>query len=144
MKRVEREQREKTLERAGLRKTGPRLAVLDVLERAQTPLSHGDVAAELGGRGMDQATVYRNLIALTEAGLVRRTDVGDRVWRFERVRAEEAQGGHMHPHFVCIDCGSVSCLPGVDVQLEGMSPRIEVGRRPLEIQLRGVCLSCER
>src|SRR5438067_7954895 len=74
------------LHAVGLRRTAPRVAVLDLLARAGGPLSHGEVAAELAERGFDRATVYRNLLDLTDVELVRRTDPGDHVWRFELVR----------------------------------------------------------
>ncbi len=133
--------RTKVLRDAGLRKTRPRLAVLQVLEGATSPLSHADVADELNDQALDRATVYRNLMALTEAGLVRRSDLGDHVWRFELVRALAAHGS-AHPHFVCSDCGTVSCLPGVTVSLEG-DGAASFSRKGVELQLRGVCAACE-
>jgi len=133
--------RTKVLHDAGLRKTGPRLAVLQVLELAKSPLSHADVADELDDETLDRATVYRNLMALTDAGLVRRTDLGDHVWRFELVREYTAHE-MAHPHFVCTDCGVVSCMPGVTVKIDG-GGAASVARKGFEVQLRGVCGSCD-
>jgi Fur family transcriptional regulator, ferric uptake regulator len=132
--------RTKALREAGLRTTAPRRAVLGVLERAKSPLSHGDVADLLEGEALDRATVYRNLIALTEAGLVRRTDLGDHVWRFELVREYTAHET-AHPHFVCTDCGTVSCMPGVTVRIDG-DGAASVARHGFEVHLRGVCGDC--
>jgi Fur family transcriptional regulator, ferric uptake regulator len=133
----------KALREAGLRKTAPRLAVLDALEHAEAPLSHAEVAERLVGDGLDRVTVYRNLLALTDAGLVRRTDLGDHVWRFELVRPGDS-GAHeaAHPHFVCSDCGAVSCLPDLRVRFAGAGADA-VARKRLEVQLRGVCGECE-
>lgn len=133
-------ERTKVLRDAGLRKTGPRMAVLGVLERAKSPLSHADVAAALDDT-LDRATVYRNLMALTEASLVRRTDLGDHVWRFELVREFTAHET-AHPHFVCTDCGTVSCMPGVTVRIDG-GGAAAVARKGFEVQLRGVCGDCD-
>jgi len=69
----------------GLRATPSRLAVLQLLRASETPMSHGDVADRLATEAWDRATIYRNLTDLAETGLVRRTDVGDHVWRFEAV-----------------------------------------------------------
>jgi Fur family ferric uptake transcriptional regulator len=141
------EARTKVLRDAGLRKTVPRMAVLEVLERAKSPLSHADVSGNLeraSGRShetLDRATVYRNLMALTEAGIVRRTDLGDHVWRFELVREHKAHET-AHPHFVCTDCGTVSCLPGVTVRIDG-GGAASVARKGFEVQLRGVCVDCD-
>src|SRR6476620_851300 len=86
----------------GLRETPSRLAVLELLRVSDAPMSHGDVADRLASQAWDRATIYRNLTDLAEAGLVRRSDVGDHVWRFEAVTE-----GHetAHPHFVCTACG---------------------------------------
>ena len=59
---------------AGLRVTSSRIAVLSALREAELPLSHADVAGKLQHLGMDRTTVYRNLIDLAEAGVLRRSD----------------------------------------------------------------------
>ena len=43
------------------------------------------------------------LLGLTEAGLARRADLGDHVWRFEAIDPNHVDDGH--PHFVCSVCG---------------------------------------
>lgn len=126
----------------GLRVTQPRLAVLAVLTKATGPLSHGDLVEALAGQGFDRVTLYRNLNDLAEAGIVRRTEVGDRVWRFERKQDSHALNGH-HPHFTCTDCGSVSCLPDkvIRIAASGRVPRA-VRDRSVEVTLRGLCDRC--
>jgi Fur family ferric uptake transcriptional regulator len=135
------------LRAAGLRVTLPRLAVIWVLRRADTPLSHGDVAAALADRGLDRATVYRNLLDLVRVGLARRTDLGDHVWRFESARSGavgRSTGGREHPHFVCNECGSVECLDDLTLQLGGArrAPRA-VRTKAVEILFKGRCDRCE-
>jgi Fur family transcriptional regulator, ferric uptake regulator len=129
---------------AGLRRTGPRVAVLEQLEAAKAPLSHGDIAGALAARGFDRATVYRNLMDLVRAALVTRTDLGDHVWRFARTHTQGAAHASVHPHFVCTDCGEVSCLPGDAVKVTGGRgvPRA-VRRRKIEVQVKGLCDACE-
>ena len=105
-------------------------------------MSHGALADELEHLGFDRATIYRNLIDLTDANLVTRNDLGDHVWRFE-LRKGDRDHRKVHPHLVCSDCGAVSCLPEVDVKLvlaRGASPRLR--NQELEVQLRGVCDHC--
>ena len=132
-----------TLRKAGLRSTGPRLAVLKWLSRSQSPVSHPELFEALADAGFDRATLYRNLVDLAEVGIVRRTDFGDHVWRYE-LRASE--DGHVveHPHFVCTDCGGVACLPGVAVKIVttgGETPR-SVRARKVAVQLSGRCNQC--
>lgn len=124
---------------AGLRATRARIAVLDTLSVAAAPLTHHEVVAKLEGGQWDAATIYRNLIALVEAGLVTRSDHGDHRWRYER----PSKGKHAHPHFLCSDCGGVRCLPGTQVVLRG-KPALPRSAREghFEVQLQGVCDLC--
>lgn len=127
---------------AGLRVTSSRIAVLSTLREATVPLSHADVASQLEHLGMDRTTVYRNLIDLAEAGLLRRSDVGH-TWRFELVGRGSEHADDQHPHFVCTDCGSVACLPAGAVALKAVRGSPSALRRGnLEIQLRGLCDAC--
>jgi Fur family ferric uptake transcriptional regulator len=117
--------------------------VLQHLQAATTPLSHAEIFAAIEDKGFDRATIYRNLIDLTEAGLLSRTDVGDHVWRFEL--RQEGQRGHQagHPHFMCSDCGEVSCLPGVSVRISPTpgAPRA-LSAKNVAVQLKGLCDRC--
>jgi Fur family ferric uptake transcriptional regulator len=121
----------------GLRTTGPRAAVLRELAKLRAPISHAELADRLAGTMLDRTTVYRNLQSLTEAGLLVRTQLGDKVWRFELPRSA-ARGHGLHPHFVCTDCGNVSCLPEKSVALRGTAKLNQV----VEVQLRGLCAGC--
>jgi Fur family ferric uptake transcriptional regulator len=134
-----------TLRSAGLRRTAPRIAVLQRLESAVTPLSHGDIAERLAPLGFDRATVYRNLMDLVEAGLVTRADLGDHVWRFELVGDRSKPHAIEHAHFLCTDCGDVACLPDSAVKVVAVrgAPRA-VGKASVEVQLKGLCDACAR
>src|SRR3954469_22681815 len=94
---------------AGLRVTASRMAVLRSLHGTTTPRTHGEIATELSPEGWDRATVFRNLTDFAEAGLVRRADLGDHVWRFEVIRGETEHERAEHPHFLCNECGDVVC-----------------------------------
>jgi len=130
------------LRSSGLRRTAPRVAVLQFLERASAPLAHGEVADKLAVLGYDRATVYRNLIDLVDAELVSRSDLGDHVWRFELRRSGKAHAAE-HAHFLCVSCGGVACLPGGTVRLISSRgvPRA-VAAHHVEVQVKGRCDSC--
>jgi Fur family ferric uptake transcriptional regulator len=114
------------------------------MEDAAAPLTHQEVSLRLEGVGFDHATIYRNLTDLTEARLLARSDLGDHAWRFE-LRRSDLDHKRQHPHFVCIDCGGVSCLPdrAVRVTASPGSPRA-LRRRGVVIQIQGRCDKCER
>lgn len=128
----------------GLRATPARLAVLELLldNTGAQPLSHGDVVDRLAPRmgAWDPATIYRNLCDLVEAGLVRRSDIGDHVWRFEAVKDAHDRTGH--PHFVCTECGTIACLPAMELVVPRAKTPRAVRQRQIEVQLRGVCDTC--
>ena len=132
---------------SGLRATPSRLAVLELVRASDAPMSHGDVADRLQTHAWDRATIYRNLTDLAEAGLVRRTDMGDHVWRFEAVTDDHEASAH--PHFVCTECGTVECMPEIElaVRASRTSPRAKppraVKQRQVEVHVRGLCDACQ-
>lgn len=130
------------LREAGLRGTASRIRVLERLSAATAPISHSELADALVPMGFDRATIYRNLTDLTEVKLASRVDHGDHVWRFE-FRRPGSGDAHDHLHFVCTDCGTVSCVPELEVQIRSRvgAAAASVGRVS-EVVLRGVCDDC--
>ena len=131
----------KLLSDCGLRTTAARIAVIHWLQRAKSPATHADIAADLVPLGFDKATVLRNLTDLVEAGLVTRRELGDHVWRFE-LRDLSHPDGCQHAHFICVDCGSVTCLRKVELPKSALKSVTEIGRMT-EILIRGHCVLCQ-
>jgi Fur family transcriptional regulator, ferric uptake regulator len=131
-----------TLRAAGLRSTTSRVAVLQLVSAAGKPVSHADVSEVLVPQGYDKSTLYRCLVELADAGLLSRLDAGDHAWRFERKGAEHTSGDH--PHFVCVDCGQVTCLPDVEVKIAPPKTGKAVGFGDVtEVFLKGHCKQCQ-
>jgi Fur family ferric uptake transcriptional regulator len=132
------------LRSAGLRATAARIAVVRRLAEVGKPLSHADIVEALRDAGFDQSTLFRCLNELAEAGLVARLDLGDQIRRFELSNPDD-HGAAPHAHFMCVDCGKLSCLDGFTVQL---SPSRGARRNALgaitEVLLRGHCGACSR
>jgi Fur family ferric uptake transcriptional regulator len=128
------------LSSVGLRTTAARTAVIRWLQKSESPATHADIATDLVPLGFDKATVFRNLNDLVEAGLVSRTELGDHVWRFELRDAAHPDGSH-HPHFVCIDCGRITCLPDIDFANAAQKTLTKLGKVS-EILIRGHCTAC--
>jgi Fur family transcriptional regulator, ferric uptake regulator len=123
----------------GLRVTAPRLAVLQAVAEAERPLSHAEVVERLESNVvLDRATVYRNLVALVGVKLLRVASHAGGICRYELATDDE----HLaHPHFLCDDCGVVSCLPETEV----VTPKKAKWSRSLkqaEIQFVGRCPTC--
>jgi Fur family transcriptional regulator, ferric uptake regulator len=125
---------------SGLRATPARIAVLDLLAAAPQPSTHQEISERLEHRGIDKSTVFRALNDLTEAGLARRMELGDHVWRYEPTSAAgPADGpGTPHPHLLCVDCGAITCLNEGDVTLK-IAKSVGVIE---DILLKGHCANC--
>jgi Fur family ferric uptake transcriptional regulator len=128
---------------ASLRATAARVAVLRLLANEATPKSHSEVVDALNEFGFDQSTLFRCLNELAEAELVTRLDLGDQTRRFEYRTGDEA-AEFTHPHFMCIDCGQLSCMNDFKIQLTpSRGPRRDKLGTITEIMLRGHCGNCE-
>lgn len=126
---------------AKLRSTTSRVAVLQHVSAAGKPVSHADVADALVPQGYDKSTLYRCLVELADAGILARLDAGDHAWRFEMRGHEHASGEH--PHFVCIDCGQVTCLPDIEVKIAPAKGVKSIALGDVtEVFLKGHCREC--
>jgi Fur family ferric uptake transcriptional regulator len=128
------------LRAAGLRATPARVAILGVLSRAKGPISHQEASERLNRAGIDKSTVLRCFQDLAQAGLVRRMELGDHVWRYESLPAtsQTDHSGQSHPHLLCVECGSVTCLTDEDVELN-VSKSIGAIE---DVLLKGHCANC--
>jgi Fur family ferric uptake transcriptional regulator len=130
---------------SGLRKTPARTAILNEFASAPGPLTVHDLASRLT-LGSDLVTVYRTLNVLAEKGILRRVRGDDRSWRYELTAADET-ADHVHAHFVCDECGTVECLPEVEMPALPSIPRRSSRDKGYsitkqELILHGVCPKC--
>jgi Fur family transcriptional regulator, stress-responsive regulator len=129
-----------TLREAGLRVTGPRLAVLDSVGR----LPHATADAVLGDVRSTLPTVsvqavYDVLHALTDAGLLRCIEPAGHPARYERRVADN------HHHVVCRGCGAiddVDCAVGPSPCLTPSSTSGFTVERA-EVTYWGLCPACQ-
>ncbi|MBU2765641.1 transcriptional repressor [Acidithiobacillus ferrivorans] len=124
----------------GQRITRLRVAVFKTLLAAEQPLSHPELqqrleASETGA--VDRVSLYRNLEWLVQTGLAHRITADDRIWRFSAHRDETAT---QHPHFHCVACRQVFCLPESSVP----TPPLPADYSMIEMELvvNGVCAQC--
>jgi Fur family ferric uptake transcriptional regulator len=127
---------------AGLRGTAARIAVLQCLAKARSPLSHAEVTRRLREFGFDPSTVFRSLTELAEAEMFYRLDLGDGARRFE---FGLSGGGNApgHAHFVCLACGKITCLTDADSELLTFSQTAVHPGRVTEVLLKGYCPTCD-
>jgi Fur family ferric uptake transcriptional regulator len=124
---------------AGLRGTPARIATLQILRESNSPLTHGEIADRLESSGIDKVTVLRNLTDLINVSLARRAELGDRLWRYESL--DPGESSEPHPHFLCIDCGSVQCMGDLELTPASREKSNSKGK-VTEILLKGHCNDC--
>ena len=126
---------------AGLRATASRVAVLEVLHSEHRPMSHSEVVTALSAHTWDRSTLYRNLMDLSKVGLLRRSELGDRTWRFE-VACDHGHADHA-AHFLCHECGDITCLPDLIVTpRDGNALPFALSQDHIEVQITGRCDTC--
>lgn len=129
------------LRERGLRATHTRMSVLTRLHERRAPMTHEEIMESIGDGHMDRATVWRILSDLAEEGILRRMDLGDRVWRYELLDACRPVADD-HGHFLCETCGLVQCLPPLQLRTpEGQLPEALQGAE-VRMRLTGRCGPC--
>ena len=104
-------------------------------------MSHSEVVDALEEHTWDRSTLYRNLMAMAEVGLLRRSELGDRTWRFE-VSCDHGHADHA-AHFLCSECGTIACLPALVVTpRDGQTLPRSLGSGDVEVQIVGPCDTC--
>jgi len=127
------------LKAANLYLTRSRVAIVKVLLKTATPLTHDQIAVTMERKHLDKVTVYRTLSSLLEAGLVHKAYLDKRAWHFEL--AGNCTSRQCHPHFTCTNCGGTHCLTDMSVPMP-KSPRKGFIISRQQIRLEGLCPAC--
>lgn len=130
------------LDRASIRFTSGRRAVVRAMARAPGPESAADLHRRLEGR-VPLSSLYRTLAVLEEAGVV--SPHHSELTRYE---LSEWLAGHHH-HVVCTGCGAVEDLrlsAATEDQLEGLVNAVAAtaGFAPEDhsLEIAGRCYRC--
>jgi Fur family transcriptional regulator, ferric uptake regulator len=126
----------------GQKMTGPRETVLDAFLELERHVTAEELfaAARRLDPSIGQATVFRTIKLLAEAGLAREACPDEGARRYEHAYRHEH-----HDHLTCVECGDV--VEFVDEAIERAQEAIygRYGYRPSghRIELQGYCPSCE-
>jgi Fe2+ or Zn2+ uptake regulation protein len=124
----------------GLRRSAGLEALLRQMAARHRPATLAELQQVPHLTARDQATIYRLVMKLEEAGLVRRLGLHDRAMYFQLVVP-----GHHHDYLVCTHCGKIEDLdltcPVEQLEKEIMKTR---GYRKVyhELEFYGVCPEC--
>jgi len=98
----------------------------------------------LGTAKIDRATVYRILADLADATILRRMDLGDKVWRYELIDSSRKIADD-HAHFLCVHCNRVTCLPQLELRpVAGGALPPELRGADIQLKVTGRCAQCTR
>lgn len=131
---------ESRLRAVGLRVTGPRIRVYNLLKELGGHHSADDLAQQLnsGADAMSRASVFNVLHDLTNAGLIMLSDAGPGRAFYEAAEV-------WHHHFVCRNCGSifdVPCALGRKPCLDAALPGPGFAVDEAQVIFRGLCPAC--
>ena len=134
---------ETRLRDAGQRYTPQRRDLLHLLADAASPVSIPQILAD--SDELKQSSVYSNLAALEQAGVVRRVPTDEEYGRYELT---EELIGHHH-HLVCSNCGAmrdvevpVDVEATLDETLDRIAKRAGFARVEHRLDLVGLCGEC--
>lgn len=128
---------------SGIRVTGPRRAIAEVLEEAREHLDVDEITelAKAKDASVHRATVYRTLGMLKTIGLVDELDLlhlrGDRHYY-------EIRTGDEHAHVICTSCGKVLEPAGELIDEFRARIRRETGYSVsyIRMEISGLCREC--
>jgi Fur family ferric uptake transcriptional regulator len=141
------EQVDKLLRSAKLKRTVPRKMILEVLLRAKRPITQDQIAKRLGKKRFDKVTIYRTLDSFVKAGLVHKAFLQERAQYYEL--ADKCTESQCHPHFTCSSCGQTFCMTGLFVPMVRLSSPSMAKKtyrgfkiEHQQVSLAGLCPEC--
>ena len=92
------------LNQNGLKMTAPRKVIIECLEHLSSHFTLDDLlnAVEIRRPGVGQATLYRTMRLLVDAGIVEEHRFDDGITRYE-VQDDDTH----HDHLICLICGKI-------------------------------------
>ena len=129
------------LHQAGMRRTGPRQAVLENLLGSDVALSHNELEQRLLNN-VDRVTIYRILAAFEEQGIVHRIldREGHPLYALCKEACDSEHHHDDHVHFHCTICGSTYCLENVQIPALNLPDGFNLSEQSVSVS--GRCSKC--
>jgi Fur family ferric uptake transcriptional regulator len=119
--------------------TRSRVRLMEVLSEAALPLSEMEIEERMKGE-CNRTTIYRNLSALLNKGMVQRIIAGN-AFKYKLLPFNDTKRpAHDHVHFKCTRCNQLVCLQEIMVK----DYSLPEGYRKTENQflILGLCKNC--
>jgi Fur family ferric uptake transcriptional regulator len=117
-----------------LSKTEGRLTILDILINSSMALSEKDIQEKLKGI-CDRATIYRSLKLFVQSGIIHPIATEGMVTKYI-LKKEPVE----HLHFKCEKCGSIICLP--EIQITEYNLPLGFRKKEASVLITGTCNVC--
>jgi Fe2+ or Zn2+ uptake regulation protein len=112
-----------------------RIKLLKLMEKLHIPMSVQDIAAKFDS-AVDKVTLYRNLEAFEQAGLICRM-----YFNGQEALYEQRFTDHHHHHLICTSCGRIEDVPGCEVEAPRTGSGFKINHHHLEFY--GLCHECQ-
>jgi len=129
------------LKKKDLKLTDQRKIILDVFLKTERHLAVEDLynIAKKKDQSIGQATVFRTLKLLREAGIAKEVNLGD-----GKTRYEHKYGHQHHDHLVCLECGRF--IEAVDSKIEKLQDELcksqDFKPERHKMEIFGICKKC--
>ena len=133
---------ENLLLKNGLKRTGARLQVLEILSGKDSATSQ-PYLEQVIGKNADRVTLYRILQAFEEKGIIHKVldSHGTANYAICAEGCDEHHHQDEHVHFDCSNCHKIYCLESVKIPV----PKVPAGFKVEHLNLiaTGICAACE-
>ncbi|MFC5284739.1 Fur family transcriptional regulator [Pedobacter alpinus] len=133
---------EKLLDNKQLKKTIPRLKVLETLSSTEFASSQPFLEKTLG-KTVDRVTLYRVLKSFENNGIIHKIidDNGTANYAICKSDCNSVKHNHNHVHFICAICNKIYCLSNAPLIEYDFSDEFEI--ETIEVITRGKCKNCK-
>lgn len=130
------------LTKRNVRPTKARMAVIEALSHSHLPLSVDDVRNHPTVKKLkaDPVTIYRILDIFVVSGLVKRIELGEGKFRYERADREH------HHHIICTSCGTMEDVADItETNLEKVvAQKTKYVVLSHSLEFFGLCPNCHK
>lgn len=122
-----------------IKKTSPRVSIINALQKSDFPLSESEVKERMGDL-YDRITFYRSVQTLIEAGIIHRIVAG----HITKYALNHCRDDHQHEtdhvHFFCEQCKALVCLN--EIKIQSYSLPVGFVKKECDVVIKGLCTSC--
>lgn len=124
------------LSKYNISRTAIREKLLNILYQSDQALSSKEIEKKLED-DIDRVTLYRSIRLFEEKHIIHKIVIDDQTIKYKLINPRK---GTTHPHFHCIECDKVLCLPDAPLQNCNLPEGFSVQTQ--NTILEGTCQNC--